>query len=136
MKSVNSQSLIEEITLFIELSSDYFNKVAFLLGMRQKRNVKSKSEEIAIILCEHGKAFCQVENERNIDYSFEHGKGRSQAENGGNIELSFRNADLIKASLFWRKYRRIFGYAFSEKSNLFSRNIEKRFGDFARPSRL
>jgi len=34
MESVNSQSIIEEITLFIELSSDYFNKPAFLLEMR------------------------------------------------------------------------------------------------------
>ena len=104
MKSVNSQSFIEEITLFVELSSDYFNKSVFLLEMRQKRNVKSESEEIAIILCEHGKALCQVENERNIDYSFEHEKGRSQEEKGRNIELSFRNAVLIKASLFRKKY--------------------------------
>ena len=136
MKSVNSQSFIEEITLFIELSSNYFNKVAFLLEMRQKRNVKSESEEISIILFEHGKTLCQVENERNIDYSFEHGKGRSQAKNERNIELSFRNADLIKASLFRKNYRRIFGYAFSKKSNLFSRKIEKRFRPFARPGRL
>ena len=56
MESVNSQSIIEEITLFIELSSDYFNKVVFLLEMRQKRNVKSESEEITIILSKHGKA--------------------------------------------------------------------------------
>ena len=104
--------------------------------MRQKRNVKSESEEISIILFEHGKTLYQVENERNTDNSFEHGKGRSQAKNERNIELSFRNADLIKASLFWRKYRRIFGYAFSEKSNLFSRNIEKRFRGFAQPGRL
>ena len=104
MESVNSQSFIEEITLFIELSSDYFNKVAFLLRMRQNRNVKSKSEEITIILCEHGKALCQVENERNIDYSFEHGKRRSQAEKRRIIELSFHNAVLIKASLFRKKY--------------------------------
>ena len=136
MESVNSQSIIEEITLFIEHSSDYFNKVAFLLRMRQKRNVKSESEEIPIILFEHVKTLCQVENERNIDYSFEHGKGRSQAKNGRKIELSFRNTVLIKASLFRKKYRRIFGYAFSEKSNLFSRNIEKRFRPFARPGRL
>ena len=136
MKSVNSQSFIEEITLFIELSSGYFNKVAFLLEMRQKRNVKSESEEITNILFEHGKTLCQVKNERNIDYSFEHGKGRSQAKNERNIELSFRNADLIKASLFRKNYRRIFGYSFSEKSNLFSRNIEKRFRPFARPSHL
>ena len=104
--------------------------------MRKKRNVKSESKEITIILSEHGKALCQVENERNIDYSFEHEKGRSQAENGRNIELSFRNAVLIKASLFRKKCRRFFGYAFFEKSNLFSRNIEKRFGGFARPSPL
>ena len=104
--------------------------------MRQKRNVKSESEEITIILSEHGKALCQVENERNIDYSFEHGERRSQAEIGRNIELSFCNADLIKASLFRKKYRRIFGYAFSEKSNLFSRDFEKRFRPFARPSPL
>ena len=104
MESVNSQSIIEEITLFIELSSNYFNKVAFLLKMRQKRNVKSESEEIPIILFEHVKTLCQVENERNIDYSFEHGKGRSQAKNGRKIELSFRNADLIKANLFRKKY--------------------------------
>ena len=101
--------------------------------MRQKRNVKSESEEITIILFEHGQALCQVKNERNIDYSFEHGQGRSQAENERNIELSFRNAILIKASLFRKKYRRFFGYAFSEKSNLFSRNIEKSFRPFARP---
>ena len=64
MENVNSQSFIEEITLFIELPSDYFNKVAFLLEMRQKRNVKSESEEISIILSEHGKAVCQVEKRR------------------------------------------------------------------------
>ena len=92
MESVNSQSIIKEITLFIELSSDYFNKVAFLLRMRQKRNVKSESEEITIILFEHGKTLYQVENERNIDYSSEHGKERSQAEKRRIIKLSFRNA--------------------------------------------
>ena len=123
--------------------------------MRQKRNVKPESEEITIILFGHGKVLCQVENERkielsfehgkmlyqvenerNIDYSSEHGKERSQAEKRRIIELSFRNAILIKASLFRKKYRRIFGYAFSEKSNLFSRNLEKRFRPFARPGRL
>ena len=136
MESVNSQSFIEEITLFIELSSDYFNKAIFLLEMRQKRNVKSESEEITNNLFEHGKTLYQVENERNIDYSSEHGKERSQAEKRRIIELSFRNAILMKSSLFRKKYRRIFGYAFSEKSNLFSRNIEKRFRPFARPDRL
>ena len=59
-----------------------------------------------------------------------------QVENERNIELSFRNSVLRKASLFRKKYRRIFGYAFSEKSNLFSRNLEKRFRPFARPGRL
>jgi len=72
--------------------------------MRQKRNVKSESEEITNILFEHGKSLYQVENERNIDYSSEHGKERSQAKNERNIELSFRNADLIKANLFRKKY--------------------------------
>ena len=93
MESVNSQSFIEEITLFIELSSDYFNKAIFLLEMRQKRNVKSESEEITNNLFEYGKTLYQVENERNIDYSSEHGKERSQAEKRRIIELSFRNAN-------------------------------------------
>ena len=104
--------------------------------MRQKRNVKPESEEIPIILFEHVKTLCQVENERNIDESFEHGKRRSQAEKRRIIELSFHNAVLIKASLFRKKYWGIFGYSFSEKSNLFSRNLEKRFRPFARPGRL
>jgi hypothetical protein len=60
MECVNSQSFIEEITLFIELSSDCFNKTAFLLRMKQNRNVKSESEEITIILSEHGKKLCLV----------------------------------------------------------------------------
>ena len=63
MESVNSQSIIEEITLFIELSSDYFNKTAFLLRMRRNRNVKSESEEITIILFEHGKGRSQTKTE-------------------------------------------------------------------------
>jgi hypothetical protein len=60
MECVNSQSFIEEITLFIELSSGCFNKAVFLLRMKQKRNVKSESEEITIILSEHGKKLCLV----------------------------------------------------------------------------
>ena len=48
-------------------TSDYFNKAVFLLRMSQKRNVKSESEEITIILFENGKVLCQVENERNIE---------------------------------------------------------------------
>jgi hypothetical protein len=71
--------------------------------MRQKRNVKSESEERSIILFEHGKTLCQVENERNIELSFEHRKGRSQAENERNIELSFCNAILRKASVFFER---------------------------------
>ena len=136
MESVNSQSFIEEIASFIDFNSIKIRIIRFLLRMRQRRNIKSESEEISIILFEHGKTLYQVENERNIDYSSEHGKERSQAENERNIELSFRNAILIKASLFRKNYRRIFGYAFSEKSNLFSRKIEKRFRPFARPGRL
>ena len=85
--------------------------------MRQRGNVKSEREEITIILFEHGKVLCQVESERNI-------------------ELSFRNTVLIKANLFRKKYRRIFGYAIFENASEKSRNIEERFRPFARPGRL
>ena len=134
MESVNSQSIIEEITIFINFNSIKIRNIGFVLRMRRNRNVKSEGEEISIILSEHGKALCQVENERNTEDSFEHGKGRSQAKNGRKIELSFRNAILIKASLFRKKYRRIFGYAFSEKSNLFREISRKEYGRFAPPS--
>ena len=54
MESVNSQSIIEEIAIFIDFNSIKIKILLFLLEMRQKRNVKSESEEITIILFEHG----------------------------------------------------------------------------------
>ena len=95
--------------LFIELSSDYFNKVVFLLEMRQNRNVKSESEEISIIL-------------------FEHGKGRSQAENGRNIDLSFRNAVLRIASLFGRNIEESLVMRFPKSQIFFQEKSRKDFG--------
>ena len=56
MESVNSQSFIEEIALFIDFNSIKIRNIRFLLEMRQRRNVKSESEEITIILSERGKA--------------------------------------------------------------------------------
>jgi len=55
MESVNSQSFIEEITLFIDFNSIKIRNICFLLEMRQRRNVKSESAEITIIIFEHGK---------------------------------------------------------------------------------
>ena len=55
MESVNSQSFIEEIASFIDFNSIKIRITRFLLGMRQRRNVKSESEEMTIILSEHGK---------------------------------------------------------------------------------
>lgn len=94
--------------------------------MRQKRNVKSESEERSIILFEHGKTLCQVENERNIELSFEHRKGRSQAENERNIELSFCNAILRKASVFSKELSENLWLCFFRKvKSFFKKNREK-----------
>ena len=51
----------------------------------------------------------------------------SQAEKRRIIELSFRNAVLIKASLFRKKYRRFFDYALFGKASEMSENIEERY---------
>ena len=54
-------------------------------------------------------------------------------ENERNTELSFCNTFLIKASLFWKKYRRLSDYAFSKKSGFiptFFREISRK--DFGR----
>ena len=91
----------------------------------EKRNCKSFSEEISIILFEHGKTLCQVKNKRNVELSFEHGKGRSQAENGRNIELSFSNAVLRIASLFGRNIEESLVMRFP-KSQIFFQEISRK----------
>ena len=90
--------------------------------MRQKRNVKSESEEISIILFEHEKGRSQAEISIIL---FEHEKGRSQAESGRNIELSFRNAVLRIASLFGRNIEESLVMRFP-KSQIFFQEISRK----------
>ena len=63
MESVNSQSFIEEIASFIDFNSIKIRNIGFVLGMRQRGNVKSEREEITIILFEHGKGRSQTKTE-------------------------------------------------------------------------
>jgi len=63
MESVNSQSIIEEIAIFLDFNSIKIKILHILLEMRQKRNVKSKTEEKRIILSSMDKAEVKLKSE-------------------------------------------------------------------------